>query len=99
MYDLDINGLTLKRTCFACPQQYDVYNSEGYLVAYMRLRHGFFVVECPDIMGEVVYRALPEGDGIFEDHEEIYFLTLGVRAVNKWLENNKDHELKKTRDW
>lgn len=97
--NMNIDGLTLERTCYACPEQYDVRNAEGYLVGYMRLRHGFFTVECPDIMGTKVYKALPEGDGVFQEHEQLYFLTLGVRAINKWLEENKDYEFTKERNW
>ncbi len=96
---MQIDNLTLERTCYACPEQYDVRNANGYLVGYMRLRHGHFTVECPDVMGTSVYQACPEGDGIFEEHEQLYFLTLGVRAINKWLENNPDAVLSDKRSW
>lgn len=88
--NFEIEGLVLELTCYACPEQYDVRNADGYIVGYMRLRHGFFNVECPDVMGKSVFRACSEGDGIFLDHERLYFLTLGARAINKWLadENN-----------
>ena len=35
-----IKGLLFKRTCIACPEQYDVYDGRGRIVGYVRLRHG-----------------------------------------------------------
>jgi len=63
-----IHGYLLERTCFACPEQYDVYAGEEQ-VAYFRLRHGSFYAAVPDHGGEIVYQADPDGDGIFEDNE------------------------------
>jgi hypothetical protein len=56
----------LMRTCFAYPEQYDAFIGEEK-VGYLRLRHGHFTVECPDVRGEMVYEASPWGDGIFDD--------------------------------
>ena len=60
----------LVRTCSACPEQYDAFIGEEK-VGYLRLRHGHFRVECPDVWGEMVYEASPSGDGIFDDDERI----------------------------
>lgn len=53
-------GLLFKRTCLACPEQYDVLDGQGRVVGYVRLRwghlNGYFI---------------PAG-GIFGDREEVY---------------------------
>lgn len=78
--------VTLKRTCWACPEQYDAFiGSEP--VGYLRLRHGRFTVRYPDVDGELIYSADPEGDGIFEDFERDYFLRFAVDAI---LRSHKD---------
>lgn len=74
------NGLELKMTCGACPEQYDVFK-EGEQVAYYRLRHGEFRVDFPDVGGETIYQADPKGDGIFDDDERLVFLTRAMREV------------------
>lgn len=80
-YQLD--GLTLVLTCGACPEQYDVFNTKDEQVGYLRLRHGNFTVECPDVRGTLVYAAQPKGDGIFEYEEREFYLTEAVKAINK----------------
>ena len=90
-----IHGYRLDRTCFACPEQYDVYAGE-HLVAYLRLRHGSFYASCPDVGGDVVYEASPEGDGIFTDEERVRYLTEAILAVQEYYINrrwDKDGEL------
>jgi len=77
-----INGYELIKTCGELPEQYDV-KKDGEQVAYLRLR-GCFTVECPDVGGELVYQAEPEGDGIFKECERNVFLWLAIRAVDKW---------------
>lgn len=72
---------TLKLTCVACPEQYDMLDSEGNIVGYFRLRHGKFRVEYPDVGGVLVFEAKPKGDGLFKDYEREYYLTLGYLAV------------------
>ena len=81
MSDIEILGLRLQQTCFACPEQYDVYNRDGKQVAYFRLRHGRFTAESPDCGGELVYMAHPNGDGIFYSEERMFYLTQAVKAV------------------
>jgi hypothetical protein len=58
-----INGVELKRTCHACPEQYDACMN-GKAVGYLRLRHGHFTVSCPKAQGEMVHEATPKGDGL-----------------------------------
>ena len=84
-----IGKYTLKQTCGACPEQYDVYDGEKQ-VAYFRLRHGNFRVDVPDCGGETVYTAFTSCDGIFEEDERSHYLHKAVRAVEdyyKQLEN------------
>jgi hypothetical protein len=83
-----IHGYRLERTCFACPEQYDVYAGEE-LVSYFRLRHGHFYASCPDVGGAVVYEADPRGDGIFDDNERVKYLTEAVLAVQEYYINRK----------
>jgi hypothetical protein len=76
--------MILEKTCDACPEQYDAY-LDGIRVGYMRLRHGFYSVRCPDVSGVQVYSGTPEGDGSFFDHERDYYLRFGVDAILRWI--------------
>jgi hypothetical protein len=76
--------LRLVQTCGACPEQYDVYYDEDenskseYPIGYMRLRHGMFRAE---YKGDVVYRAEPRGDGLFEWDERSRYLNEACKAI------------------
>lgn len=72
--------ITLKMTCGACPEQYDAY-CNGAMVGYLRLRHGTFTVEVPDVRGELVFHAEPEGDGMFESDEREGYLRQAREAI------------------
>ena len=72
--------LKMKRTCYACPEQYEA-EKDGETVAYLRLRHGNFTVQCPDVGGTLVYDANPLGDGIFNEEEREKFLLAAVEAI------------------
>lgn len=76
------NGLSIIMTCPACPEQYDIFKGDVQ-VAYYRLRHGEFRVEYPDVMGEEIYYAEPNGDGIFDEDERFIYLTKAMREVIK----------------
>jgi hypothetical protein len=84
-----IHGYRLKQTCFACPEQYDVFDDLGQQVAYFRLRHGGFRVDVPDCGGETIYSANPEGDGIFTREERVRYLTEAVLAVQEYYINRR----------
>jgi hypothetical protein len=84
-----IHGYHLHQTCSACPEQYDVFDNKDQQVAYLRLRHGHFYASVPDHGGDVVYEADPEGDGIFEDHERVKYLTEAILAVQEYYINRK----------
>lgn len=67
--------LKFVRTCSACPEQYDVYHPEGYVVGYVRLRHGILTCTYPDVGGEELFTydfdcALGEFDN--EDHRKMF---------------------------
>ncbi len=87
MTDSEIPGVQigeykLIRTCFACPEQYDVYDKFGVKVAYLRLRYGFFEAsESAD--GVVFYDAETEGDGQFEDEERQCYLEKAMAALDE----------------
>ena len=69
---MNIKGLYFDCTCGACPEQYDVYDSEGKQVAYVRLRWGILHCNYPDVDGERIY-ITDIGDGFtgcFESDEQ-----------------------------
>ena len=90
--ELLIHGYKLVQTCQACPEQYEVFDSSGEQVGYLRLRHGHFTVEVPDVADTLVYEAEPEGDGIFETKERMYYL---YRAINEIINHIANSET----DW
>lgn len=75
---------TLVRTCTACPEQYDLLDEGGNCLAYFRLRHGYFFVECPYLDGELVYEAYPDGDGSFMPYEREEYMRAAMDAVKKY---------------
>lgn len=79
-YPSELLGCKLHRTCFACPEQYDV-ELDGVHIGYLRLRHGTFRADYPDCGGETVYVAEPQGDGVFEDDEREHYLTEAVQKL------------------
>ena len=81
--DLCIGGYTLKQTSVACPEQYDVFDSEGEHAGYLRLRHGYFRADYPDCGDEAVYEANTKGDGMFEEDERMPELTKAIDALDK----------------
>ena len=81
----EIDGVKLELTCGACPEQYDAYIGDER-VGYLRLRHGWFYVECPDCGGETVYESEPKGDGLFDDDEREFYLREAVAAIKAWKE-------------
>ena len=59
-------------TCYACPEQYDVYRSNGELCGYIRLRWGTLRADYPNIDGESIYTYNFEDDfkGSFDSEDE-----------------------------
>ncbi|MBS7702684.1 hypothetical protein [Chelatococcus asaccharovorans] len=85
--DRTVGGYRLKQTCWACPEQYDVFRGAEQ-VGYLRLRHGRFDASVPDVDGGIVYEAMPKGDGRFEDDERDRFLREAVAAIDEALRLN-----------
>lgn len=88
-----IHGYHLQQTCCACPEQYDVFDNNDKQVAYLRLRHGHFRANVPDVGGVEVYSADPEGDGCFLEHERVKYLTDAIHAVQEYYINRKWQKL------
>lgn len=86
------NGLVFEQTCFACPEQYDVYNDDA-IAGYVRLRWGHLRCYFPDVGGETIYEHCFEGgmQGMFWDKEsrELH-LTAISNAINAKLEEKKN---------
>jgi hypothetical protein len=79
------NGqIRLDLTCLACPEQYDAY-LDGEQVGYLRLRHGEFRVDFPDVGGETIYEAQPGGDGCFLEDEREFYLDEARKAIKRRL--------------
>jgi len=59
-------------TCFACPEQYEVYRDNGFKCCYIRLRWGSLFAEFPDIDGDIIYHYEFEDSfkGTFDNEEE-----------------------------
>ena len=84
---LIINGCTLVRTCYACPEQYDVFFHD-FQIGYLRLRHGNFTAEYPDVRGRLAFQDYPKGDGVFETDERYAYLELAVENLIR-VHNNE----------
>lgn len=82
--------IRLEQTCGACPEQYDAFLANGELVGYLRLRHGYFSVRCPNSGGEVVYDAEPKGDGLFEYEERDAYIEAACAAILQWVANRPE---------
>ena len=78
-------SITLRKTCNACPEQYDAVDECGRRVGYLHLRWGHFTVQVPDPSGRTVYEASPEGDGSFEPDERERYLQSAVDAIEAEL--------------
>lgn len=78
----------IELTCRWCPEQYDCFDEFGNQVAYLRLRHGVFSVECPDCgigSSTCVYENWEDitGDGSFDsDQERIEQLNCALNSID-----------------
>ena len=80
-----INDFVFRLTCCGCPEQYEVFDSNGNQVGYVRLRFGYLRVDYPDCGGEVIYDHLfsDEWKGIFTEDEREYYLKEIAEAISK----------------
>lgn len=81
----------LNRTCYACPEQYDVFLNEEQ-VGYLRLRHGVFRCDYPTCGGETLYYVYCDSDGIFSDEERNEYISKAIHAIADKL-NIKDYDI------
>lgn len=83
----EYHGIRLVMTCEYCPEQYDAYLGDK-IVGYLRLREGFFRVDCPmhsAFGGATIFIALPNGDGWFVDTEREHYLNAACLAIKEHL--------------
>ena len=74
----------LEMTCFACPEQYDVYLDKKQ-VGYLRLRNGHFRCDYPKCGGKTLFDVYTEGDGMFEEEERDPMLREALAAIAEEL--------------
>ena len=69
---MEIKGLTFTLFTRACPEQYDVTDTNGNLVGYVRLRWGVLRCDCPKWGEETIYEYDFHEDykGCFDSDEE-----------------------------
>lgn len=89
---LKYKNLDFKMTCFACPEQYDIFKNNKQ-VGYVRLRWGHLTCEYPDVNNKLVYNHNFDDPmkGCFStDEEREEYLTYCAESINKAL-NNRDY--------
>jgi hypothetical protein len=78
--------LTLKKTCDACPEQYDALDENGKTIGYIRLRWNRFRVYHPDVGGDLIFEEYIEDFGNFDTEESRNrYLSFAVDAIQKAL--------------
>lgn len=82
--EIVVDGSTyvLKLTSVACPEQYDV-TYDGNMSGYLRLRHGWFTAQYPDVGDRLIYESELDGEGIFNDEERLDHLVKAVIALHR----------------
>ena len=75
--------IKFEKTCNCSPEQYDAYIGD-MRVGYIRCRWGQVTVECPSVGGELVYKAITEGYGMFTDDEREFHLNAAREAIELW---------------
>lgn len=85
-----IQGLNFKKTCDACPEQYDVFKGDK-MVGYVRLRWGNLSCCYPDYEGEEIYsKSFDDAwQGEFEDdNERNKYLIIIANELNNHLKED-----------
>ena len=93
--EIDIDGIKLRMTCLACPEQYDATDGRGRACGYLRLRFGRFTVSYPGPIGEVIYEhEFDDGwQGSFNSGEErSHYLAAAVQAIRLRRRNGPKKE-------
>lgn len=82
--------LRFELTCNESPEQYDVYDEEGYKVGYVRLRYGELSISCPccGVLGaHNIMSWSTRGYGCFyDDDERAMGMNIINAAINHWLD-------------
>lgn len=89
-----IQGLNFKKTCDACPEQYDVFKGDK-MVGYVRLRWGVLSCRYPDYEGEEIYsESFDDGwQGEFEDdNERNKYLIIIAKELNNYMEKQENEK-------
>jgi len=91
--EFKIDGITLKLTCESCPEQYDAFNDKNELVGYLRVRHGYFTVNYPNVSGKQVFSSEIDGDGNFSnEREREVYLKIAVIFINYCISKTFDND-------
>ena len=84
----EIASVRFVTTCPSVPEQYDCFIGDAK-VGYVRLRCGEMTVHCPDVDGELVFEAQPDGMDYFEPYERENWLSEATDAIRAWHLRNK----------
>ena len=74
----------LVETCYACPEQYDVYLYNKQ-VGYMRLRHHMFRCDFRRCGESELYCVNVKSDGRFDDDEREFYIEEALKEIAKKL--------------
>ena len=93
---MTIMGLNFVKTCPACPEQYDVFDSTGKQVGYVRLRWGRLRCDYPKAGAETIYLSPVTSNtrfiGHFDSEEQRqYYLNLVANSILTYIELNKEN--------
>lgn len=82
--------VTFEQTCFACPEQYELYDPNGERIGFFHYRYGHLTLECPDTGGELVYEKMlgDRADGILDSDTRDVVLDLCAELSLVWAACN-----------
>ena len=94
LLEIDIDGIKLRMTCLAFPEQYDATDGRGRECGYLSLRFGKFTVSYPGPMGEIIYKhEFNDGwQGAFNNEERPHYLAAAVQAIRLRRRNGPKKE-------
>lgn len=83
-----------RQTCFACPEQYDLYRGGTY-VGYVRYRHGMLTAQAYDETNDTrprIYTAevSREDDGILTSEQREFYFPRIEHALYTWRWVNRE---------
>jgi hypothetical protein len=85
-------------TCYACPEQYDVYRDNGKACGYARLRWGTLYANYPGINGFTIYEKSfsdnHKGSFESEDERQKYLSKIAIKYKNTILKGLVDEVVK-----